>query len=71
MKKIFDRDKAVGNITKNQIKFYDTDLDKVIDENITNIVQEMDEFGNIIFVNDKPSIQQKMLFLEGLGFTIK
>jgi hypothetical protein len=43
----------------------------VIDENITNIVQEMDEFGNVIFVNNKPSIQQKMLFLEGLGFTIK
>lgn len=47
------------------------DLNPIIDRNIGAIKEEEDDFGNVIFESVEASLEQKLIYLQGIGFTIR
>jgi len=63
--------KTMGSIVDDKIIFNDYDLNPFIDENVFDMIEEEDEYGNIIYVEEPASLTKKIVFLKELGFEFK
>ena len=71
--KIFYKGKEMAEVQEGQIKFHDkkADLNELINQSIPSIVEEEDDDGNVLLNTSEPPLENKLIFLKGLGFDIE